>query len=323
MLLALIAGAVLIVLSLVALGGSTLDIGLSVAAFLAGVALLGPFVLTRFDLYAATLTLAAVCAILYRRRVLGPVLLGVAIATKIYPAVLLPLLVARTWRREGRPAALIALAVTVGTSLLIYLPFAVLAPEGVVRSVWRQLGRPLQIESLGSGVLLALHHALGMPLGWASGSGSQNLTGTVATVASALTTIAGVAALALVWVRYARGDAESDARFVRYAAAAVVAFVAFGKVVSPQFLVWLLAIVVLVQGARGIAAMALLVVACALTRVWFPSDYWELVKQFDPTASWVVLGRDLVLVAVFATLVVRGRRGTGEDPVRARELEPA
>ena len=136
-------------------------------------------------------------------------LLGVAIATKIYPAVLLPLLVARTWRREGRPAALTALALSVGTSLLIYLPFAILAPEGVVRSVWRQLGRPLQIESLGSGVLLALHHALGMPLGWASGSGSQNLTGTVAAVASAVTTIVGVAALLLVWVRYARGDVRA------------------------------------------------------------------------------------------------------------------
>jgi len=318
MVMALIAAAVLIVLSLVALGGSTTNIVASVAAFLAGVALLGPFVLTRFDLYAAALTLAAVCAIMYRRHVLGPVLLGVAIATKLYPAVLLPLLVTRTWKREGRPAALTALALSVGTSLLLYLPFAVLAPEGVVRSVWRQLGRPLQIESLGSGVLLALHHALGMPLGWASGSGSQNLTGTVATVASGVTTIVGVAALVLVWLRYARGDLTSEARFVRYAAAAVVAFVAFGKVLSPQFLIWLLAIVVLVQGVRGLAAITLLVAACALTRVWFPSDYWELVKQFDQTASWLVLLRDLVLLAVFVTLLVRG-----SSRFRARELEAA
>ena len=127
------------------------------------------------------MTLAAVLRDPPPPRALGPVLLGVAIATKIYPAVLLPLLVARTWRREGRAGGAAGLRADASARpLLVYLPFAILAPEGVARSVWRQLGRPLQIESLGSGVLLALHHALGMPLGWASGSGSQNLTGTVA-----------------------------------------------------------------------------------------------------------------------------------------------
>jgi hypothetical protein len=272
--------------------------------------------MTRFDLYAAAVTLAAVCAILYRRRYLGPILLGVAIATKIYPAVLLPLLVTRTWKRNGSAVALRGLALTVGTAIAVYLPFAILAPEGVTRSVWRQVGRPLQIESLGSGVLLAFHHAFGMPLAWASGAGSQNLSGTVATVASGVTTLAGIAALLLVWVRFARGDTESAARFARYGAAAVVAFVAFGKVASPQFLIWLLAVVVLVPGRRGLVAMALLLAACGLTRLWFPRTYWDLVKEFDPTASWLVLVRDLVLVALFAALIVRVRP-------TAREPEPA
>jgi hypothetical protein len=316
MIAALAAAAALIVLSLAALRASPRRIALSVGAFLVGTALLGPFILTRFDIFATTVTLAAVCAILYRRRNLGPVLLGVAIATKIYPAVILPLLVARAWRREGRTEALRRLALTLAASLLVYLPFAIVSPDGVLRSIWRQLGRPLQIESLGAGALLALHHVFLMPLGWASSSGSQNLTGAVSTVAAGLTTLAGVAALALVWVRYARGEIESDERFVRYAAAAVVAFVAFGKVVSPQFLMWLLGIVVLVQGRRGVAAMALLVAGCGLTRLWFPRSYWELVKQFDPTASWLVLVRDLVLVALFAVLVVRARS-------TARGLEPA
>jgi hypothetical protein len=307
----------LIVLSQRALQASLRRTVWSVGAFLLGALLLGSFILTRFDLYAAAFTLAAVCAILHRRLILGPILLGLAIATKIYPAVLLPLLAARAWKHDGPRAAFRDTAVTVGAAAAVYLPFLLVAPEGVARSVWRQLGRPLQIESLGSGVLLALHNAAGMPLAWASGSGSQNLTGAVATVASGVTTIVGAAALALVWVRYARGDTESQARFARYAAAAVVAFVAFGKVVSPQFLVWLLAIVVIVPGLRGSVASALLVVACGLTRLWFPRTYWDLVKEFDPTSSWLVLVRDLVLVAVFVVLVVRLRA------FRARERAPA
>jgi len=320
MIFALAVAAALVVIALAALGAGTRRTLLSVGAVLTGTALLGPFIMTRFDIFACAVTLAAVCALVYRRRVLGPLLLGVAISTKIYPAVMLPLVVTRIWRRDGRTAALQALAVTVVASLAVYLPFAVLAPEGVVRSVWRQLGRPLQIESLGASVLLALHHALGMPLGWASSSGSQNLTGTVSTVAAGVTTVIGVAALALVWLRYAQGDLESEERFVHYAAAAVVAFVAFGKVASPQFLMWLLGIVVLVQGRRGTAAIGLLLVACGLTRLWFPRTYWELVKQFDPTSSWLVLVRDLVVVGLFAVLVVPLRR----DPApRARELEPA
>ncbi len=314
MLAGLASSCLLIVFSLKALRASRRRVAFSVGAFLAGVVFLGPFVLTRFDLYAAAVTLAAICAILHRRTTLGPVLLGLAIATKIYPAVVLPLLAVRVWKRDGRSAAFRETGLAIGVALAVYLPFAVLAPGGVVTSVWRQLGRPLQVESLGSAVLLALHHAAGMPLGWASGSGSQNLTGTVSSVASGVTTIAGVAALALVWVRYWRGDTESGARFVRYVAAATVAFVCFGKVLSPQFLVWLLPIVVLVQGVRGAIATILLLIACLLTRAWFPHSYWALVKEFDPTSSWLVLVRDVVLVALFAVLVFR---------VRAREPVPA
>ena len=234
---------------------------------------------------------------------------------------LLPLLVLRAAQRRDSRAAIRACALTLGTAALVYLPFAIVAPDGVARSVWRQAERPLQIESLGSGVLLGLHHAFGMPLDWASGSGSQNLTGAVATVAAVLTTLALVAALLLVWMRFARGDTVSDERFVRYSAAAIVAFVALGKVLSPQFLVWAVAAVVLVQGTRGMVATALMLLACGLTRWWFPSMYWELVRQFDPEATWLVLLRDLVLLAVLATLVARPVRGAVRS--RAREPEPA
>jgi hypothetical protein len=85
----------------------------------------------------------------------------------------------------------------------------------------------------------------------------------------------------------------------------LTAFVALGKVLSPQFLVWLIPVVPL---ARRYGANALLLGALVLTQLWFPFRYWDLVREFDPLASWLVLVRDLVLVALLVVLVRSLRR---------------
>jgi hypothetical protein len=92
-------------------------------------------------------------------------------------------------------------------------------------------------------------------------------------------------------------------RLVRYSAAAVVAFVAFGKVLSPQFLIWLVPLVVLVGGRRGLVAGALLAVALVATQLWFPFRYWDWALTLEGDVSWLVLVRDLLLVGLLAVLV--------------------
>ena len=77
----------------------------------------------------------------------------------------------------------------------------------------------------------------------------------------------------------------------------------FGKVLSPQFLIWLVPLVALVRGRRGLAAGSVLVACMVLTQIWFPYRYWRLALDFDPAASWLVLVRDLGLVALLAILV--------------------
>ena len=140
-----------------------------------------------------------------------------------------------------------------------------------------------------------------MSLEWSSGSGSQNLSGATADAVAVIQGVAQVVAVALVWVGFARGPATTE-RLLRFSAAALVAFVALSKVLSPQFLVWLVLLVPLVGGPRRRAALALTVVACTLTAVWFPARYWELVRDFDPLASWLVLLRGLVLLGLLAAL---------------------
>ena len=245
-----------------------------------------------------------------------PFVVGIGIAVKLYPAVLVPLVGIVAWRRGGRRELGSVLGLVVAPVIVAYLPFLVAAPDGVLDSIGRQLGRPLQIESLGAGMLLAVHHSVGTSLGWASSSGSQNLTGTGADTLAVLQGIAQVAAVVLVWVSFWRGPASPE-RLVRHAAAAVVAFVALSKVLSPQFLVWLVLLVPLVVAARGRAPLWLLTAACAVTAVWFPARYWELVKEFDPLASWLVLVRGVLLLVLLAVLMSPAR-----EPAPARSRSP-
>ena len=233
--------------------------------------LLGGVILTRFDLVPAALVALAAALMATGRLRSAAFVVGVGIAVKLLPGVLVPLLAVaagaarvdvrrvRRRRARGRP---------VRSRVYVALPRRS-ARTGSLDSFGRQLGRPLQIESLGAGVLLALHHAVGMSLEWSSGSGSQNLTGTRRTRSPC--SRASRRSRRWRWCGSAsRAGLRRRSASLRYAAAALVAFVALSKVLSPQFLVWLVLLVPLVGGVRSRAAVWLTVLACALTAAGSP-----------------------------------------------------
>ena len=260
------------------------------AAFYVALApvLAGSLILSRFDLWPALLAAAALAALLRQHHRIGWALLGAAVAAKLWPLVLVP--VALAWSvQHGRGRAPFAGLAVVAAA---FVPFALMAPHGLWSSLSGQASRPLQIESLGAAILTTFGHPR-----MVTTHGSQNLAGHGA-VAAAFALLQ-VAALAALWIAFARGPATRE-RFLRYAAACVCAFVAFGKVLSPQFLLWLIPLVPLVRGRRGIAAAALLTASLLLTQVWFPERYWDYAGPFH--LAWVVLLRDLVLVALLGVL---------------------
>ena len=282
---------------------------------------LGSLFGTRYDLWPTLLALGGLVALVYERPVLSGALLGLGFAAKLWPGVLIPLAIVYLWRRRGERSAAEAVASFVVVAALCFIPFALLEPHGLWASIAGQFNRPLQVESLGAAVLMALEH-LGMATHETITShGAQALTGPGARAAAGLSTSAEMFAVIGILIAYARRRTPSTEALLLAAAATVAALVAFDKVLSPQYLIWIVPFVALASGRAGIAAGCFLLLALGLTQTWFPWNYWSLATGHESPWSWYLLARDLALVAVFAALAA-GLVTRGADSGRGRAGSP-
>jgi hypothetical protein len=288
--------------------------------------LLGGMVQTRYDLALTAAHSIQPRAAVTRRFRLMWTLLAVAVLIKLVPLALLPVLI--IWQRHHRHigAALRGAAASLAGIAAVMLPFALLAPEGTWGLVRYHLDRPLQIESSGAAYLLGLHALADIPLTVENSFGSQGLAGRGPAAIAGLSTavllglLAAIAWSLLVGLRRARppGDARL---FMAASCATVVALLVAGKVLSPQFMLWLLPVAFLVTGRYGRAAFGIAVVAMLLTLAYFPHMYWDLVA-LDTWPIALLVMRDAALIALLAACwprpsIARRPRGwmlRGESP---------
>jgi Glycosyltransferase family 87 len=283
-------------------GASSGRIWAALLLFAVSPLVLGSLFGTRYDLWPTLLALGGLTALVYERPVLAGGLLGLGFAAKLWPGVLLPLAIVHLWRRRGGGAAAVAVVSFVVVVDACFVPFAVLEPHGLWLSISGQFDRPLQVESLGAALLMALEH-LGMHAHATINShGAQALSGRGARLAAGLCTSAEMFAVIGILIVYARRRTPSPDALLMAAAATVAALVAFDKVLSPQYLIWLVPFVALACGRAGIAAGAFLLLALGLTQTWFPWNYWQLAAGHESPWVWYLLARDLALVALVAAL---------------------
>jgi hypothetical protein len=277
------------------------------AAALAPVAC-GALLRTHFDLAPVAVTLAALSLVCAGRPRAGLALLGVGALIKGFPLVALPVVVAwlvgRGHRREALQGGLACLAVlSAGAAAALAV-----SPDGALDAVRYHLERPVQVESPAALVLLGLD---GAGLGEAVSVSSHRSDGLRHPLDGAVAALSGLALLIVVGLLTAlaaRGAEAADdrRRLVLAALAAVTAFAALGKVLSPQFVIWVLPLGALAFAWR-LHALALAVAAAAvLTQVEFPARYFDVVAR-EPLAIALVAVRDLVLLAVLA-LALRALR---------------
>ncbi len=273
--------------------------------------LVGSLVETRFDLVLAVALAALLYGAASGRFTVAWGALAIGALVKLVPLALIPILLVYHWHRDGPRRAVAGAGGAVAAFVLVWVPFIALSPSGTLDFAQYHLDRPLQIESTGAAYMLGLHALADIGLSVETSFGSQNLVGAGPDAISAISTavlIVLVVAIAVALALALRGTRPpGDARlFVAATAATIVALLVAGKVLSPQFLLWLLPVMLLIAGPTGWTAIGVTAGALILTQAYFPGMYWDLVDLETVPISILVV-RDLTLIALLVMAWPRPR----------------
>ncbi len=238
--------------------------------------------------------------------------------TKIFPVVLAPVFVLYLWRQKKYKQIIQGAAIFAGIALALSLPWLVLNAKAFSVVATYEFDRPLQSESI-YGSLLLVGKILGLiKVGGVYSYGSWNLTSPLANCLAALSFYATLALLVLVYFLYLRTlrrdklETKTPSTFdilnlIQFAAASLFVLIVSGKVLSIQYLVWLVPLLPLIKGRWRLPVYAAFVVAGILSQFVYPYNY-NLLENFSPPVIAIMLFRNVLLVTCAALLLLRDNR---------------
>ncbi len=259
------------------------------------------FAFQNWDVFAIAATLAALIAYEHRRHRLAGALLGVGAAVKLFPAVLVPPLVALRWsggdRRGARRLA--------GSSLAVFaalnLPFAIANRSGW----WWPFAFQSRRNATWGSLWFWAYRLVDVPVHGPAG----------ARFANAVSFVALLGGLAWLTVRAARKHLDPMA----VAAAAITVFILANKVFSPTYDVWLVVFFVVLPLSRRLwlAFCAVDLAVCLTVYGYFHGvDSGAFVRLVLP---WLVLGRTGILVWLLYAVTRSPHAAT--EPERVVDLD--
>jgi hypothetical protein len=118
-----------------------------------------------------------------------------------------------------------------------------------------------------------------------------------------------VAAMLVVMFRFKRSGLTDG---LRYSAAAVLSFLLFCKVLSPQFLIWLFPFLAALEGRRGRLAQRVFLLAVVSTALFYPGPGYAMMLDHELIAILLLNLRNCLLVWLLAVLLWESRGPANE-----------
>ena len=276
--------------------------------WIAGVALLGPTAYARYDLMVTAVAVAALLTAARHPRTAGALAAAGALL-KVWPALLLTGFAPGRATRRAWTAAAATVLVVMGT-------FAVTMP-GSLAFLTFQRDRGTEVESLGALVFHVARH-----FGWEGqvllNYGSVEFLGPYVALVSRIALV--LTGLALGWLLLWRLRARTwtPATVADAALTAVLLFTVTSRVISPQYMAWLVGVAAVCMTMRSTCQRVpavLVVVATGVTVLEFPVWFAHVVAS-DALGITLIAMRNGLLVA--ATLLAC--RGLWRTSVRGHRV---
>lgn len=278
-----------------------------------GVPLLGPTAYARYDLLVTAVAVAALLAAVRRPAVAGA-LAGFGAMLKVWPVLVL-LGTPRGGRTRTAWGTAVAVAVAVAAGFAVAMPgaFAFLTAQGE---------RGTEVESLGALVFHAARF-----FGWEGRVelhyGSMEFLGPHVPLVSTAALVLSAAACGWLLLWRLRAAAWTPATHADAAFTAVLLFTTTSRVLSPQYMIWLLGAAAVCAGFRAgrmLLPAWLVVAATAVTVLEFPLGFAYVVES-DPAGVLLLAVRNGLLVVASVVAARRLWRSTVTAPRRVARTE--
>jgi len=273
------------------------------------------FVVDRYDIFPMVFTMLAVYCFVTKRYVWVWIILCIAMMTKLYPAVLVPVFLTLLFVNKEWKNALKGMIIFFGLVAAIVLPIMMFGSDTIFNFAEYHMNRPLQIESTAASVI-SFAAILGLTSVTVVYSYfSDNLIGAWPDAVSPYLTPLMIAMLVILYIVYAHLSARNNKRdfgnesnrMILLGAtmfASVAIFVLVEKVFSAQYMIWLIPFVLfllLMPLDRVLKKWItiLFLAAEALTQLNYLVNI-ELSQGpvFDDVGMMVILIRNIVMIAL-------------------------
>lgn len=300
----------------------------AMALYMLFMLLLIEFVADRYDIFPMVITLASLVMFVEKRYGWAFMLLALGMMTKLYPAVIVPMYMIYMMGSSDTKGAFRGAAVFALTSLAVVAAAWIVLPEAVTGFLEYHSDRPLQTESVAASILYPLS-AIGLfdariQLFRDNSFGSDNLVGpfpdAVADVLLPLMVVSILVLYAVCLHRRQRFASDGIRAVVLAIALALFLFLTVNKVLSAQYLLWMVPFLVYLvmesHPSEGSMRLAVLSVAvCLLTQLFFTYNAGWCNGDINGLGMMLILLRNVVLLAT-AYPVFRALR-SGVSPVPA------